>query len=318
MIVCVSANALSRSSSLGRIVASFRFGILLGQALLDEGDPLVLVRGAQRAGDDRELAACRSAGARLRRSARCAMPSGVAWLTKKSRASGSASASQVSTLMPRSRALRSTRRDPAAVLDRDGNRVDLAGDPVLDQLVLPRGVEAGRSVPDQLDAELLRRLLRAGAAADEVRIAFRLRHHRDHRPPLRRRRRRRRAARRGRRGARRPQRPDQPHVGARRRAARRRRSWRRGRQPDCSSLLPPDETAAERAGARSRSRSSAIVARSSPPVSTPASSDGSAASCRPLRSTEMAKSPSSVPQSVPRPPKTDVPPSTTAVMASSS
>ena len=36
------------------------------------------------------------------------MPSGVAWLTKKSRASGSASASQVSTLMPRSRALRST------------------------------------------------------------------------------------------------------------------------------------------------------------------------------------------------------------------
>ena len=38
---------------------------------------------------------------------------GVAWLTKKSRASGSASASQVSTLMPRSRALRSTVEMPA-------------------------------------------------------------------------------------------------------------------------------------------------------------------------------------------------------------
>jgi hypothetical protein len=35
-------------------------------------------------------------------------PSGVAWLTKKSRASRSASASQVTTLMPRARALRST------------------------------------------------------------------------------------------------------------------------------------------------------------------------------------------------------------------
>ena len=65
------------------------------------------------------------------------MPSGVAWLTKKSRASGSASASQVSTLMPRSRALRSTRRDAAAVLDGDRDHVHPARDPVLDQLVLP-------------------------------------------------------------------------------------------------------------------------------------------------------------------------------------
>ena len=36
------------------------------------------------------------------------IPCGVAWLTKKSRASGSASASQVTTLMPFARALRST------------------------------------------------------------------------------------------------------------------------------------------------------------------------------------------------------------------
>ena len=62
----------------------------------------------------------------------------------------------------------------------------------------------------------------------------------------------------------------------------------------------------------------AIVARSSVPVSTPASSDGSAASWSPLRRMEMANRPSSVPQSVPRPPNTDVPPSTTAVIASSS
>ena len=37
-----------------------------------------------------------------------AMPAGVAWLTNASRASGSASASQVTTLMPLPRALRST------------------------------------------------------------------------------------------------------------------------------------------------------------------------------------------------------------------
>ena len=41
------------------------------------------------------------------------MPSDVAWFTKKSRASGSASASQVSTLMPRWRAFRSTVEMPA-------------------------------------------------------------------------------------------------------------------------------------------------------------------------------------------------------------
>ena len=41
------------------------------------------------------------------------IPSGVAWLTKKSRASGSASASQVMTLMPFARALRSTVESPS-------------------------------------------------------------------------------------------------------------------------------------------------------------------------------------------------------------
>ena len=42
-----------------------------------------------------------------------AMPSGVAWLTKNSRASGSASASHVSTWMPRARAFRRTVEIPA-------------------------------------------------------------------------------------------------------------------------------------------------------------------------------------------------------------
>jgi hypothetical protein len=66
------------------------------------------------------------------------------------------------------------------------------------------------------------------------------------------------------------------------------------------------------------SRSIAMVATSSIPVSTPASSEGSAARWRPSRSTDSEKRPSSVPPSVPRPPNTDVPPRTTAVMASSS
>ena len=45
-------------------------GMLVREPLPDERDPLVLVRGAERAGDDRELALCRRAAAPLRRSAR--------------------------------------------------------------------------------------------------------------------------------------------------------------------------------------------------------------------------------------------------------
>ena len=88
------------------------------------------------------------------------IPSGVAWLTKKSRASGSASASQVNTLIPRSRALLSTERDPLAVLDGDGNHIDAAGDPGVDHFVLLGGVGVGRPVPDELDSQLARRPLR--------------------------------------------------------------------------------------------------------------------------------------------------------------
>ena len=82
------------------------------------------------------------------------IPSGVAWLTKKSRASGSASASQVRTVIPRWRAFREHRRDSLAVLDGDGDDVDAAGDPGVDHFVLLGGVGVGRSVPDELDTQL--------------------------------------------------------------------------------------------------------------------------------------------------------------------
>ena len=108
-----------------------------------------------------------------------AMPSGVAWLTKKSRASGSASASQVTTLMPLPRALRSTVEIPSRFSTLTAIDVDAAGDPGLDDLVLLGRVGVGRAVPDQLDAQLLRRLLGALAAADEVGVALALGHHRD-------------------------------------------------------------------------------------------------------------------------------------------
>ena len=90
----------------------------------------------------------------------------------------------------------------------------------------------GRAVPDQLDAELPRRFLGAGAAADEVRIALRLRHHRRSpagappapapaAPPTVR------AA-----GA---ERSDQPDVGAGDDQRARDDRRRTGRRPDCSS-----------------------------------------------------------------------------------
>ena len=70
--------------------------------------------------------------------------------------------------------------------------------------------------------------------------------------------------------------------------------------------------------ARPRRRPSPIVNTSTTPVSTPVISEGSAASRSPFCNTEIANSPSTVPQIVPRPPNTLVPPSTTAVIAASS
>ena len=106
--VCVSSNARWRSSSLGRMSTSFRSGYFAARTLADVLDPLVLVGRGQRRGDDRELALAAQQPRGVARRSDSAMPCGVAWLTKKSRASVSASASHVTTLMPRRRALRST------------------------------------------------------------------------------------------------------------------------------------------------------------------------------------------------------------------
>ena len=65
-------------------------------------------------------------------------------------------------------------------------------------------------------------------------------------------------------------------------------------------------------------RSSPMATSKSIPVKTPASSEGRSARRRPFCRTAMAKSPSKVPGTLPRPPKIDVPPSTTAVIAASS
>ncbi len=75
---------------------------------------------------------------------------------------------------------------------------------------------------------------------------------------------------------------------------------------------------ASRDCARPRRRPSPIVNTNTTPVSTPVISEGSAARRSPFCSTEIANSPRTVPQIVPRPPNTEVPPSTTAVMAASS
>ena len=206
---------------------------------------------------------------------------------------------------------------PAAILDRDGNDVDLARDPVLDELVLPRRIEARRAIPDQVDAQLARRFLGADAAADEVRIALRLRHHRNDRRVSR-------SA---------PLRPRSARVaGAARPSDRTSHTLvagddQRARDDRAAQdrylavlhrnllLLSSLRTAA----GTPRRRSMAIVATSSVPVSTPVSSDGSAARCSPFRSTDNAATARArVPHTVPRPPKTDVPPRTTAVIASSS
>ena len=152
------------------------------------------------------------------------------------------------------------------------------------------GVEAGRAVPDQLDAELARRFLRAGAAADEVRIALRLRHHRDHRAM-------RRAAG-GARGRRTPaparcsERTSQTFVPATISEPAR---IARAQDGDLSvlhvKLLRLVRGTARRAPRAHVSGRCAIVASSSAPVSTPVSSDGSAARCSPFCSTARAKQP---------------------------
>src|SRR4030095_12832009 len=130
-------------------------------------DPLVLIRRAQRPRDDRELArgaeqprglvgqAVRDAfGRRLvdEEVARARLRVGIP-------------GQDLDAALAR---LAQHRRNPAAALDRAGERVDFPRYHVLAQLVLARRVEARGPVPDQLDAELLRGFLRARAATDEI------------------------------------------------------------------------------------------------------------------------------------------------------
>ena len=90
------------------------------------------------------------------------------------------------------------------------------------------------------------------------------------------------------------------------------------RMASCEFLMGGVSSRLVDSGGDVRRRPSAIDSTSTTPVSTPVSSDGSAASRRPFCSTEMENRPSIVPQTVPLPPKTEVPPRTTAVMAASS
>ena len=153
-------------------------GVLVGDALADETDPLVLVCRAERAGDNSELAAPvqqprRIVGERVCDSFRRRLVH-----EKVARVLVLIGVPRKHADSARARFLEHG-RDGRAILDGDRNHVDFARDPVLDQLVLLRGVEARRPVPDQLHTERARRFFRAGPAAHEVRIAFRFRHHRD-------------------------------------------------------------------------------------------------------------------------------------------
>ncbi len=105
------------------------------------------------------------------------IPSGVAWLTKKSRASGSASASQVMTLIPRSRALRSTEEIPS----RFSTATAMTSTPRVIQVSMTSFCLAGSGSvgPSQisLTPSSLRGLLGPLAAGDEVGVALALGHH---------------------------------------------------------------------------------------------------------------------------------------------
>ena len=298
--------------------------MLLGHSFLDERDPLVLIGGAQRAGDDRELALAAEQPRRLV-GQRVANAFGRSLVDEEVARVGLGVGVPGQHLDAALAGLAKDRRDAGPVLDRDGNHVDLARDPVLDDLVLLGRVESRRPIPDELDAELLRRFFGAGAAADEVRIAFRLGHHRDH------------ASRAGRRCG----------TGRTRDTRRRRPGWHhRANQPDvgagdderCGNDGGADDgdlavfhlevsigcirshasAGSERARCASnirQSRSCRAGGRRSARRRTRTAAPPAAARCG---APTARRGPSSVPQSVPRPPNTDVPPSTTAVMASSS
>ena len=63
-----------------------------------------------------------------------------------------------------------------AIFTSDGNRVHAERDPILDDLVLLRGIGIGRAVKNQIHAEFLGRFVRALLARDEVSVALGLGH----------------------------------------------------------------------------------------------------------------------------------------------
>src|SRR6478736_3162736 len=60
-------------------------------------------------------------------------------------------------------------RHRGLILDADSHHVHTARNPRLDDLVLLRGIELGRAIPDEIDACLARGVLGALTATDEVR-----------------------------------------------------------------------------------------------------------------------------------------------------
>ena len=209
--------------------------------------------------------------------------------------------------MPRSPRLAKHRRDARLILHRHGDRVHAARDPALDDLVLLGRVETRRAVPDQLDAQLARRFFRARCGSS--RSTDRLSPSASPRSP---------AVRSRARNARAAFRDRTSHtfvpatISA---PARYRRTENRDLAilhfdflflSGCSFRTRAD--AVERDGQHQQTTPSTL--RSVPKAARP----DAVRSATPRARTARAPSP----RIVPRPPNTDVPPSTTAVIASSS
>ena len=160
--------------------------ITIGEPLLDELDPFVLIRRGEGAGDDGEFTAlvqqpCGLVGQR------------VADAFGRGLVDEELARVRLRVRVPRehvdaaSARLPQDGRDTGAILDRNGNDVDPPRNPVFDQLVLFRRIQAGGPVPDQIHVQVTGRFLGARAAAHKIRIALGLRHHRDDRAMPRRR-----------------------------------------------------------------------------------------------------------------------------------
>ena len=113
MTVVASSNAFCCLSSHGRTATSFMSGVLRGlprpRCACSHSFWFAAVSDAVMTANSPFPPSTRAASS----ISLWPIPSGVAWLTNRSRASGSASASQVTTLIPFARALRSTVESPS-------------------------------------------------------------------------------------------------------------------------------------------------------------------------------------------------------------